>query len=196
MVVPATAGAFLSQLPIVTSVISGASIPGAYKQAEQSWSDEDATTGEIIRETFPLAANMVAFGAGAYNAPKSFNNALSNAKNTTRGVRVRDPNAGKGTSVKNRATRRGNNVVRQNVKKGQGHQGYANRGARSGNPNNPNSRSGGYQQAGHLVNQTVTPNSPTVISEMGPIRPPVTTIPPFPYSNREGEEQSVWQNRT
>ena len=36
MVVPATAGAFLSQLPIVTSVIGGASIPGAYKQAEQS----------------------------------------------------------------------------------------------------------------------------------------------------------------
>ncbi len=162
MVVPAVAGATLSQLPLVAGTIGAANIPGSFNQARASYQDEHATTGEKVRNTFPLAVNTLAAGFGAANAPKSIariNTAVRNSPQyTTQGVRIHDPHAGVTQSTKVRAGR-GNNVKTQKIGKGEGHQGFAKHNTGKGQTNaTRGGQSGVYQQASHVRGNAVQAN--------------------------------------
>lgn len=160
MVVPAVAGATLSQLPLVAGTIGAANIPGSFNQAVASYQDEHATTGEKIRNTAPLVVNTTAAGFGAYRLPQSVarvNTAVrTSPQYTTQGVRIHDPHAGVTQSTKVRA---GNNTKVQKIGKGEGHQGFARHNTGKGQTNaTRGGQSGVYQQAGHVRGNAVQAN--------------------------------------
>lgn len=160
MVVPAVAGATLSQLPLVAGTIGAANIPGSFNQAVASYQDEHATTGEKIRNTAPLVVNTLAAGYGVANAPRSvarINTAVRNSPQyTTQGVRIHDPHAGVTQSTKVRAGR-GNNTKVQKIN--EGNQGFARHNTGKGQTNaTRGGQSGVYQHPGHIRGNAVQAN--------------------------------------